>query len=41
MLAQLDEEMKFLEEMVEVESFLNEYVLVELEDDGFEKELLK
>ena len=40
-LAQLYEEMKFLEEMVEMDIFLNEYVFFELEDDGFDKEIFE
>lgn len=41
MLAQVDEEMKLLEEMVEMEIFLNEHVFIELEDGGFDKEMVE
>jgi hypothetical protein len=37
MLINLDEEMKLLEEMFEIEKFLIEYMFIDMEDDGVDK----
>jgi len=37
---QVDEEMRLLEEMDEMEIFLNKCVFVDLEDNGFDREVV-